>query len=439
MELNHLKQDFFKSIKNNVANDEIREKSKNLLNYPNLDLKTTIHIYNILINKSENKLDLDLIEKNINDLFKGNLTDESLLTSLIKQHINLTLDSIGNHFINIDDKFNLYEIDNTNNKIKKYFDIICKNCKLKYRTYSPLIEYYCKTDNFKMFESIYNDSRRYDIELMDIDFAFIIKYLYLKKENKKLYKIIEDMSQYIYNISDIFNKIVSNIQEINVDKYGNIDEIEQKVSIYNITDYERNYILSNLEKQTKNIKSFNEWLSKKDFDIIIDGANVGFYNNIHKQNIINYAQLNQIYTHLKKQNYKPLIILHKRHFDKKKLNSNNKSIIKNWELSECLYKTPIGENDDLYWLYGGIFKNIHIVTNDKLRDHHFEILQNLKSVKLKKSPFLIWTNNFVINYEIKGSKIQIAAQKKYTNKINLFKNYFIFPNKDNQWFIMYII
>ena len=80
----------------------------------------------------------------------------------------------------------------------------------------------------------------------------------------------------------------------------------------------------------------------------------------------------------------------------------------------------------------------HIVTNDKLRDHHFEILQNLKSVKLKKSPFLIWTNNYVLNYEIKGSKIQIAAQKKYTNKINIFKDCFIYPNKDNQWFIMSI-
>ena len=384
MDLNTLKNEFFKSIKKNLSIFELQKQSKILLSNPKLDLKSTIHIYNLLINKSVNELDLDLVEKNLNDLFKGNITDESLLTSLIKQNINLTLDSFGNHFINIKDKFNLDKINNINKKIEKYFDIISKNCKLKYRTYSPLIEYYCKTDNFKMFEFIYLDSRKNEIELMDIDFAYIIKYLYFKKETIKLYKIVEDMSQYIYNINDIFNKIVSNIKEINVDKYGNIDQIEQKLTIYNITDYESSMILSNLEKQSNNIKNFKEWVFKKNFDIIIDGANVGFYNNKSKTNVINYNQLNQIYNQLKKLNFTPLIILHKRHFDKKKLNSNNKYIIKNWEISECLYKTPIGENDDLYWLYGGILKNIHIVTNDKLRDHHFEILQNLKSVKLKK-------------------------------------------------------
>ena len=34
----------------------------------------------------------------------------------------------------------------------------------------------------------------------------------------------------------------------------------------------------------------------------------------------------------------------------------------------------LGSNDDWYWMYVTVYLKCHIVTNDEMRDHHFQML-----------------------------------------------------------------
>lgn len=59
-----------------------------------------------------------------------------------------------------------------------------------------------------------------------------------------------------------------------------------------------------------------------------------------------------------------------------------------------LWKTPGGSNDDWYWLYGAASqceKGI-LVSNDKLRDHVFDLL--------RPRFFLKWKNNQIWKYDV---------------------------------------
>ena len=114
------------------------------------------------------------------------------------------------------------------------------------------------------------------------------------------------------------------------------------------------------------------------YDVILDGANIGYY----KQNYagapahIDYIQIHWTVLHLQHLGYHPLIILHTRHLDFKHLNLTVEveKIVDFWRERGMLYVTPSGSNDDWYWLYGTVYMQCMIVSNDEMRDHHFMML-----------------------------------------------------------------
>jgi pentatricopeptide repeat protein len=152
--------------------------------------------------------------------------------------------------------------------------------------------------------------------------------------------------------------------------------------------------------------------NKKNF-IILDGANIGYYNQNFRgaPNYINYQQIQYILNCLlgkedenkeKKKTetsehheekdisnqkthennhceYFPIIILHSRHL-KPQLSPHSKeyqqiqSLLQEWKEKNYLFTTPKGFNDDWYWMYATIKYHCYVITNDDMRDHHFQLL-----------------------------------------------------------------
>ena len=57
-----------------------------------------------------------------------------------------------------------------------------------------------------------------------------------------------------------------------------------------------------------------------------------------------------------------------------------------------IYYTPYNENDDMYWLLAGfMIKNSLVITNDMMRDHHVD--------KLDEKLFKRWKDNHIASYE----------------------------------------
>lgn len=112
---------------------------------------------------------------------------------------------------------------------------------------------------------------------------------------------------------------------------------------------------------------------------------------------------------------RPLILLHARHCREECLTKENASILRRWGAERVVYASPFGSNDDIWWLYGALFllpyhrlflssassasswlrssrpvsggiekeqekdrnyfsSGVHVLTNDKCRDHLFQFL-----------------------------------------------------------------
>ncbi|XP_010516492.1 PREDICTED: proteinaceous RNase P 2 [Camelina sativa] len=123
---------------------------------------------------------------------------------------------------------------------------------------------------------------------------------------------------------------------------------------------------------------FQGWLEKHgDYEAIVDGANIGLYQQNFADGGFSLPQLESVVNELYHEsgNSKwPLILLHKRRVRALLENPTHRDLVEEWISNGVLYATPLGSNDDWYWLYAAAKLKCLLVTNDEMRDHIFELL-----------------------------------------------------------------
>ena len=143
-------------------------------------------------------------------------------------------------------------------------------------------------------------------------------------------------------------------------------------------------VSSNVYASLNSISNLLDYLENvikyENYDIIIDGANVGFYNS---DKIFSFDDIYFVYKNLVENNFKPLIVLHNRHF------RNIKT-----PLDLPIFKTPDRFNDDHFWLFCCFTLNCKLLTNDKMRDHINETFKGDEKV------FEIWKKDNVCKFNI---------------------------------------
>ncbi|PWA45015.1 Ribonuclease Zc3h12a-like protein [Artemisia annua] len=120
-----------------------------------------------------------------------------------------------------------------------------------------------------------------------------------------------------------------------------------------------------------------DWLDQhNDFEAIVDGANIGLYQqNFAEGGFSVSQQLEVVVSELYKRSNKwPLVILHDKRIRGLLANPANRGLLQGWIDNGILYGTPVGSNDDWYWLYASVKLKCMLVTNDQMRDHIFELL-----------------------------------------------------------------
>ncbi|KAL3936699.1 MAG: hypothetical protein SGBAC_008043 [Bacillariaceae sp.] len=111
-------------------------------------------------------------------------------------------------------------------------------------------------------------------------------------------------------------------------------------------------------------------------DVVIDGANVGCFekNFARAPKHIDYYQIDWVVQHFAKMGKKVLVVLHERHFAKHMMPDEFRWLEQKWLTNKNLYKTPRGMNDDWFWLHVAYTHQSLVVSNDEMRDHHFQML-----------------------------------------------------------------
>ena len=165
------------------------------------------------------------------------------------------------------------------------------------------------------------------------------------------------------------------------------------------------------QKEILNIKhrfiELNNLLINYDFNMVIDGGNVGFYNTMNSGELnINY--LNKIINKIiKKTDKYILLIIHQRHQSKIKQLYNS-------EYLKILF-TPFNLDDDLFWLYATLYSKAFIFTNDMARDnscmigYQTEIKQYLAHYQIKQNMDIDFTT--INKYNLVTNQIMIFGDR----------------------------
>ncbi|XP_038705820.1 proteinaceous RNase P 2-like isoform X1 [Tripterygium wilfordii] len=133
-----------------------------------------------------------------------------------------------------------------------------------------------------------------------------------------------------------------------------------------------------MEREVKaSFSEFQDWLEKHaDYEAIVDGANVGLYQQNFADGGFSVSQLDAVVRDLYNRNEKrwPLVILHSKRLRALLENPTHSKLVEEWMGNGVLYATPPGSNDDWYWIYAAVKLGCLLVTNDEMRDHIFEIV-----------------------------------------------------------------
>lgn len=141
-------------------------------------------------------------------------------------------------------------------------------------------------------------------------------------------------------------------------------------------------------------EDFQNYLDESpQFDVLIDGANVGFCNQSWAGGEFKLCQVEQMTRHFLRQQKRVLVVLHTKHIDNA-MSGDKTARDAAAYIKPHLYEPLRGTNDDWYWLYAAAYTGAMVVTNDQMRDHDFQML----------SPrhFLQWKERHQVFYQFVG-------------------------------------
>lgn len=161
---------------------------------------------------------------------------------------------------------------------------------------------------------------------------------------------------------------------------------------------------------------------KKRFDVVIDGANVGYFkrNFANAPKYVDYKQIDWVIEHFSSNGNNILLIMHERHFGKKLMPKWAEGIVKKWDDAGILYRTPHGSNDDWFWMHAALWcgHGTQVLSNDLMRDHHFQMLAYRS--------FLRWKERHQVNFDFgdwNGNKREVKLKRPgvYSRRIQRIK------------------
>ncbi|KAB1227270.1 Proteinaceous RNase P 3 [Morella rubra] len=208
------------------------------------------------------------------------------------------------------------------------------------------------------------------------------------------------------------------VKSVNVDPTGQCRGCGEQLACVDIDDAETERFAESvaslaLEREVKgNFSEFQDWLEKQaDLQFIVDGANIGLYQQNFADGGFSISQLEAVVKELdnRGRNKWPLVVLHNKRLRALLENPSHRKLVEEWMDKGVLYMTPTGSNDDWYWLYAAVKLKCLLVTNDEMRDHIFELLGS--------SFFLKWKERHQVRYTFVKGNLKLLMPPPYSSVI----------------------
>ncbi len=327
------------------------------------------------------------------------LEDFKILIELFDKYNNVFTLEQFQHLLIAFKNYKIYNLNNSDSdiiieKIKKMFEIWCENDTiLNHDVFQLLLEWY--PNQLELFNNDMNNTNNTNNTNTTNNITCSRCNIQLKKHQLTF----NDRKVLINDILTVYqNKEQQN-------KYNNQSRNKEKKNINNLL------LFKGIIESERNLNVINKQT------IIIDGGNMGHSESgeFSSDPITNFI------SSMKTSNVFILLILHQSrniHFKDYVIDPDKLMI----------YYTPYNENDDMYWLLAGfMIKNSLVITNDMMRDHHVD--------KLDEKLFKRWKDNHIASYE----RMNITKPSLYTIGVQEHMNGWHIPimnNDDIKWFCL---
>lgn len=187
--------------------------------------------------------------------------------------------------------------------------------------------------------------------------------------------------------------------------------------------------VSGSEAEERMWTEFHDFCRQMDalsYDVVIDGANVGYYGlsswyreakevllrrrgidparvTLRERTQVplpvdvppRFSLIESMRLAARRQGRQPLIILHARHL--REVSEENEPHLRTWRQERAIVASPPFLNDDYCWLYAAVARvGVYVLTNDQMRDHHFGLLS--------PRSFLRWRQRHRLTYKVMYNK-----------------------------------
>lgn len=162
----------------------------------------------------------------------------------------------------------------------------------------------------------------------------------------------------------------------------------------------------------KTYDQFIKKLRKMNYSVVIDGANVGRFNQGTKsQGDINFDQIKLLVEVALHKNESVIVFLNENHL--KSVRREYAPTLQYLQENTLVYPTPKGLDDDLFWLYASMANpNALLITNDELRNHIHRI----------NGSFQRWKEYKRITYNINREKTSVKLVYPCAFEVKPFYN-----------------
>lgn len=279
-------------------------------------------------------------------------------------------------------------------------EMISRGIRTKIRSYEPLLLSYCRLAKASQAWSMYERMTADGLEPTEAEFAALIRLCTASNDGERLAKVVlPGMQEFLLELSadtldaleECFRQtgaLVTRPAEV-MHETGLCKACGDTLSSVDLTPEATKALMDKLDaivrEDPKRVLRWDEFLrnlQSREFDVIIDGANVGFYNASHRQSEngehthVDYDQIAWVTEHLQEQGYKPLLVLQYRHIRYEWAPEEYHALISKWMSEKVLLVAPLKSNDDWYWMYAALAKGgkVAVITNDEMRDHTFQML-----------------------------------------------------------------
>lgn len=336
-----------------------------------------------------------------------------------------------------------------------------KNIKPKVRSYACALHASARSGDLKKMESVEASLREDGLLPTELEFMAMLKayrvaeafdagFVMLRRMRTEIRCPSEEMCEELRTwFSSVPGWCVAD--EVSIDDAGagravlamEEKHVDVQLKAISLTSEEREDLLSGIaklacEREAKSeFNNFTNWLNgKKDgMNVIIDGANVGMYNQNFANSGMNFHQIEKVLVELRKRakegDAPSMVFLHQRRVDGGPARKpHNTKLLERWDKAGELFTTAHGSNDDWYWLYAAVHAgdNAFLVTNDECRDHVFQMLPAPKL-------FYRWKERHQVRFSIAAGNVELEYPAKFTTCMQEADDHswWMFPQEDDTW------